>query len=146
MAWDSIQSQGRQALSNCEAIFQAGGATLHDVVGVRLVLTDPSDFAGMNASRSARPRPSTETRSGGTVDVVERPRRVTATRVRASQSDRLRRRRRWYFGLMATCLVLILLAWNVVRLWSTTAALVMSAVAAVIPPVAAIVANWHEDH
>ena len=46
---------------------------------------------------------------------------------------------------MATCLVLILLAWNVVRLWSTGAALAMSAVAAVLPPIAAIVANWDED-
>ena len=37
--------------------------------------------------------------------------------------------------------MLILLAWNVVRLWSVTAAVVMSVIAAVIPPVAAIVAN-----
>jgi hypothetical protein len=50
-------------------------------------------------------------------------------------------RRRAYFVLMGLCLVLILLAWNVVRLWSTTAAVVMSVVAAVIPPVAAIVGN-----
>jgi len=42
---------------------------------------------------------------------------------------------------MGTCLVLILLAWNVVRLWSTTAAGVMSVVAAVIPPVAVFVGN-----
>jgi hypothetical protein len=42
---------------------------------------------------------------------------------------------------MGTCVVLILLAWNVVRLWSTTAAVVMSVVAAVIPPVAAMVGN-----
>lgn len=77
---------------------------------------------------------------------MRRQHRVTATQVRAPQSERLRRRRRWYFALMGTCLVLILLAWNVVRLWSTTAALVMSAVAAVLPPIAAVVANWHEDH
>jgi len=50
-------------------------------------------------------------------------------------------RRRAYFWLMGTCIVLIVLAWNVVRLWSTTAAVVMSVVAAVIPPAAAIVAN-----
>jgi len=50
-------------------------------------------------------------------------------------------RKRAYFTLMGTCLVLILLAWNVVRLWSTTAAVVMSVVAAVIPPVAVFVAN-----
>ena len=47
---------------------------------------------------------------------------------------------------MGVCLLLIVLAWNVVRLWSTTAAVVMSVIAAVIPPVAAIVANWGEDH
>jgi len=52
------------------------------------------------------------------------------------------RRRRWYFALMGVCVVLILLAWNVVRFWSTDAAVAMSVVAAVIPPVAAIVANW----
>jgi len=56
---------------------------------------------------------------------------------------RLRRttRRRAYVWLMGTCIGLIVLAWNVVRFWSVTAAVVMSAVAAVIPPAAAIVAN-----
>lgn len=49
--------------------------------------------------------------------------------------------RRAYFVLMGTCIVLIVLAWNVVRLFSVTAALVMSAIAAVLPPIAAIVAN-----
>jgi Protein of unknown function (DUF3099) len=52
------------------------------------------------------------------------------------------RRKRAYFWLMGTCVVLILLAWNVVRLWSVPAAVAMSIVAAVIPPVAAVVANW----
>jgi Protein of unknown function (DUF3099) len=52
-----------------------------------------------------------------------------------------RTRHRTYFLLMGTCVVLILLAWNVVRLWSTTAAVVMSVVAALIPPVAAFVGN-----
>ena len=46
---------------------------------------------------------------------------------------------------MGVCLALILLAWNLVRLWSPAAAIAMSAVAAVIPPVAAIVANRHDD-
>jgi len=43
--------------------------------------------------------------------------------------------------MMGTCLALILLAWNVVRLWSVPAAVVMSMIALVIPPFAAIVAN-----
>jgi len=53
--------------------------------------------------------------------------------------------RRWYFVLMGTCIVLILLAWNVVRLWSVPAAIAMSVVAAVIPPTAAIIGN-RGDH
>ena len=63
------------------------------------------------------------------------------TDARTGLSERQRRRRRLYFALMGTCLVLIVLAWNVVRLFSPTAALVMSAVAAVLPPVAAYLAN-----
>ncbi len=50
-------------------------------------------------------------------------------------------RKKTYFWLMGTCLVLILLAWNVVRLWSVPAAVAMSIVAAVIPPIAVIVGN-----
>jgi len=46
---------------------------------------------------------------------------------------------------MGVCLALILLAWNLVRLWSTTAAVAMSVVAAVLPPIAAVIANWGED-
>ena len=48
MAGDSIQAQTRQALANCEAILREAGATLDDVVEVGVLLTDPSDFAGMN--------------------------------------------------------------------------------------------------
>lgn len=44
--------------------------------------------------------------------------------------------------MMGTCFALILLAWNVVRLFSVTAALIMSAIAALIPPIAVIIANW----
>ena len=50
-------------------------------------------------------------------------------------------RKKTYFWLMGTCLVLILLAWNVVRLWSVPAAVAMSIVAAVIPPIAVILGN-----
>ena len=46
-----------------------------------------------------------------------------------------------YFALMGTCIGLILLAWFVVRFYSVPTAIAMSAVAAVIPPIAAIVGN-----
>ncbi|WP_265736889.1 DUF3099 domain-containing protein [Phaeacidiphilus oryzae] len=59
----------------------------------------------------------------------------------AAYGEGMATRKQAYFGLMGTCILLIVLAWNVVRLWSVTAAVVMSAVALVIPPVAAIVAN-----
>jgi hypothetical protein len=50
-------------------------------------------------------------------------------------------RRPLYFLLMGTCLSLIVLAWFVVRFFSTPAAIVMSAVALLIPPIAAMVGN-----
>ena len=55
-------------------------------------------------------------------------------------------RQRRYLILMAICLFLITNAWVWVRLVSVPAAVVMSLVAAVIPPLAAIVANagWSE--
>ncbi|MCW2898442.1 MAG: hypothetical protein JWO67_707 [Streptosporangiaceae bacterium] len=47
--------------------------------------------------------------------------------------------------MMGTCLTLFLLAWTVVRFYSQTLAVVMSLVALVIPPFAAIVANRSDD-
>jgi hypothetical protein len=65
------------------------------------------------------------------------------TDVPASLQDQQRVRMRRYFWIMGTCLVLIISAWTVVRLVSVPAAIAMSAVAAVLPPVAAMVANRH---
>jgi 2-iminobutanoate/2-iminopropanoate deaminase len=48
LAGDTIHDQTRQALANCEAILQAGGANFDDVVEVGVLLADPADFAGMN--------------------------------------------------------------------------------------------------
>jgi 2-iminobutanoate/2-iminopropanoate deaminase len=48
LAGDTIAEQTRQALTNCVAILQAGGATLDDVVEVGVLLTDPADFADLN--------------------------------------------------------------------------------------------------
>jgi Protein of unknown function (DUF3099) len=50
-------------------------------------------------------------------------------------------RRRAYFTLMGVCLVLIVLSWTLIWRFSILAAVIMSLVALVIPPVAAIVAN-----
>lgn len=43
--------------------------------------------------------------------------------------------------MMGTCVVLFVMAWAVVRIWSVPAAIIMCLVAMVIPPFAAIVAN-----
>ena len=66
-------------------------------------------------------------------------------RSRAISSQRLTilsmPRTRLYFLLMGSCLTLIVLAWFVVRLFSTPVAIAMSVVALVIPPVAAMIGN-----
>jgi hypothetical protein len=64
--------------------------------------------------------------------------RVRPAPVPLTEQVRMRR----YLTIMITCLALIVVAWFWVRLYSTTAAVVMSMVAAVLPPVAVIVANF----
>jgi len=49
LAGDTIRDQVRQAMTNCDAILTAGGATLDDVIEVGILLANPDDFAGMNA-------------------------------------------------------------------------------------------------
>jgi hypothetical protein len=46
---------------------------------------------------------------------------------------------------MAVCLALVVAAWAFVRIYSVTAAVIMSVVAMVIPPLAAIVANAGDE-
>src|SRR5579862_8593674 len=53
LAGPTIQEQTRQALSNCQAVLQAAGATLKDVVEVGVLLINPTDFAGMNEEYAA---------------------------------------------------------------------------------------------
>lgn len=72
--------------------------------------------------------------------------RYVISGAREAQSVRLRRRRRWYVALMGICFVLLVVAWTVIRPWSTSVAAALFGIAAVIPPVAAVVANWGEDH
>jgi 2-iminobutanoate/2-iminopropanoate deaminase len=47
-AGETIADQTRQALTNCEAILRAAGASLDQVVEVGVLLASPDDFAGMN--------------------------------------------------------------------------------------------------
>ena len=46
-----------------------------------------------------------------------------------------------YFALMAICIALFVLSWAVIDRYSVLAAVIVSVVALVIPPVAVIVAN-----
>jgi reactive intermediate/imine deaminase len=48
LAGDTIQDQTRQAMENCAAILEAGGATLDDVLEVGVLLTHSDDFTGLN--------------------------------------------------------------------------------------------------
>ena len=50
-------------------------------------------------------------------------------------------RKRAYLVMMGLCVLLIVLAWTLIWRYSVTAAIAMSTVALVVPPLAAIVAN-----
>jgi 4-amino-4-deoxy-L-arabinose transferase-like glycosyltransferase len=54
-------------------------------------------------------------------------------------------RDRLYLILMGGCITLVILAWTVVRLFSVTAAAIMSAAVLIIPPVAVIIANAGDE-
>lgn len=78
--------------------------------------------------------------------MARRPNVHRVTDVPLGFSARMRTRQRRYFTLMGICIGLLLLAWHVVRFFSTELAVALSLVAAVLPPVAVLVANWREDH
>jgi 2-iminobutanoate/2-iminopropanoate deaminase len=48
MAGSTIQEQTRQAMHNCQAVIEAGGGNLQDVVSVTVLLANPADWDGMN--------------------------------------------------------------------------------------------------
>jgi 4-amino-4-deoxy-L-arabinose transferase-like glycosyltransferase len=54
-------------------------------------------------------------------------------------------RNRAYFALMGGCIVAVVLAWTVVRLFSVTAAIVISVIVGLVPPIAAIIANAGDE-
>jgi NhaP-type Na+/H+ or K+/H+ antiporter len=54
-------------------------------------------------------------------------------------------RNRAYFVLMGVCVTLFVLSWAVIRLYSVVAAVAISVVAMVIPPIAVFVANADDE-
>lgn len=44
----TIQEQTRQCLKNIQAILEAAGSSMENVVSATFILGDPDDFAGMN--------------------------------------------------------------------------------------------------
>jgi len=54
-------------------------------------------------------------------------------------------RNRVYFILMGGCVAAVILAWTVVRIFSVTAAVVISVAVGIAPPVAAIIANAGDE-
>lgn len=73
----------------------------------------------------------------------EHPPSITDAEWALSESQRIRRRQ--YFTIMGICLTLIVLAWCVVRFFSTDLAVAMTLLAMVLPPIAAFVANRGAD-
>ncbi|HEX3491506.1 MAG TPA: DUF3099 domain-containing protein [Streptosporangiaceae bacterium] len=54
-------------------------------------------------------------------------------------------RNRIYFWLMGGCIAAVILAWTVVRIFSVTAAIVISVIVGLVPPIAAIIANAGDE-
>ena len=54
-------------------------------------------------------------------------------------------RNRMYFVLMGLCVGSLILAWTVIRLYSVTAAVIISVAAMAVPPIAAIVVNAGDE-
>lgn len=54
-------------------------------------------------------------------------------------------RNRLYFALMGCCVAALIVAWTVVRLYSITAAVVISVVAMAVPPIAVIIVNAGDE-
>ena len=54
-------------------------------------------------------------------------------------------RNRAYFLLMGGCIAAVILSWTVIRLFSVTAAIIVSLAVLIIPPIAAIVANAGDE-
>jgi len=48
LAGPTVQEQTRQAVRNCVAVLEAGGGIRGDIVQITVLLTNPSDFTGMN--------------------------------------------------------------------------------------------------
>ena len=48
LAGRTIQEQTRQAIANCLAVLEAGGAGYDDIAEVGILLTNPADFTGLN--------------------------------------------------------------------------------------------------
>lgn len=48
----SIHEQTHQAVRNCQAVLEAGGASLDDVVAVTVLLANPADWGGLNEAYS----------------------------------------------------------------------------------------------
>ncbi len=96
------------------------------------------------ARRDGEPRPELA-RTGGTAGQRaargEETSGQQAFRRDEPGPEPLRTDKRRYFVLMGVCIALFVVSWAVVDRFSVLAAVIMSAVALVIPPFAAIVAN-----
>jgi 2-iminobutanoate/2-iminopropanoate deaminase len=45
---ETIQAQTRQCLKNVQAVLEAAGSSMENIVSATFILGDPDDFAGMN--------------------------------------------------------------------------------------------------
>lgn len=93
--------------------------------------------------RSSSRLPAREVLSGGVLALpISLPGLASLTSVSVLL---VAKRDRAYFILMGGCIVTVVLAWTVVRLFSVTAAIAISVAVGLVPPIAAIVANAGDE-
>ena len=88
MAGPSIQEQTCESIGNCQAVLEAGGAGLADVVSVTVLLANPADWSGLNEAYATAFQTNPPTRHG--LPARSRP----AGRARIDRNDRRDRRLR----------------------------------------------------
>jgi len=120
----------------------AGGCQTCQAWRQRRAVSTPLTISLVNLG-GARDRPRFAGRGGFLTDTWGKSdRSPEAQRLAVTQ---IPMRNKLYFILMALCLGLFISAWAVVRLYSVTAAVVMTVVAVAIPPIAVIIANAGDE-
>jgi len=81
---ETIEEQTRQCLRNVEAILEASGSTIDDVVQATFILLDESDFVGMNEEWSRWFPSNPPARQGAKLPISPKGMRISIAAIAAA--------------------------------------------------------------